>query len=72
MSRRQLRIRVDGRITDDTAAALGMTAERVEDRDELVAAYVDQAQLTGLLVHLADLHISYDRIEVLETESCGT
>lgn len=67
MTQRELRIRVHGRISTETAEELGARVERVEDGYELVFDYVDQAQLTGLLVRLSDLHISYDRMEI-----CGT
>lgn len=67
MTQRKLRIRVHGRISTETAEELGARFERVEDGYELVFDYVDQAQLTGLLVRLSDLHISYDRVEIGDT-----
>lgn len=67
MESSQLRIRVHGRVSQPTAAALGLGVEPVDDGFELVCPYVDQAQLTGLLLQLSDLHIAFDRIEI-----CGS
>lgn len=64
MDMQQLRIRVHGRISQATAQALGLEVEAVDDGFELVCSYVDQAQLTGLLLQLSDLHIAFDRIEI--------
>lgn len=64
MEMQQLRIRVHGRISQSTARALGLEVEAVDDGFELVCSYMDQAQLTGLLVQLSDLHIAFDRMEV--------
>lgn len=62
---RHLRIRIQGRLGAETADALGVRCERGADGYLLVFGYVDQAQLTGLLVRLSDLHIPFDRVEIL-------
>lgn len=68
MASQQLRIRVQGRISAQTADALGVECESIDDGFELVFAYVDQAQMTGLLLQLSDLHIAYDRLEIRRSE----
>ncbi len=69
MAEQQLRIRVQGRLSHDTVEALGVEIEIVGDRFELVVRYVDQAQLTGLLLQLSDLHIAVDRVEVCDVSA---
>jgi hypothetical protein len=51
-----------GRIGEEAAADLGGWTEA--DGHELVAPHLDQAQLTGLLVQLSNLHIAFDRIVI--------
>ncbi len=63
---RHLHIRIEGRLNARTADALGVRCERATDGYQLVAGYVDQAQLTGLLVRLSDLHIPFDRFEIVD------
>lgn len=65
----KIRIKLDGRVSDATATSLGLTLEPAGDGFELVGAYVDQSQLTGLLVQLSDLHISYGNVEITGTDS---
>lgn len=63
MPTEMLRIQLTGDLADTTAESLGCRLERGRSV-QLVVGYIDQAQLTGLLVQLADLHISYDRVEI--------
>lgn len=71
MTTELLRIQLAGELADTTAEALGCWLEHGECI-QLVTRYVDQAQLTGLLVQLADLHISYDRVEIGGTDVAGS
>lgn len=65
MSGNQLRIRLTGSLADTTALALGgEIAWGPGSEVHLVTDYVDQSQLTGLLVQLGDLHIDYDLVVV--------
>lgn len=64
MERLQLRIGVQGRLSDDTARALGGRLDDTGTGFELVVPYVDQPQLTGLLVRLTDLHIAFHHVAV--------
>ncbi len=64
MVAKKLRIRIQGDLNRRTAEVLGVEVEVVGDRFELVIRYIDQAQLTGLLLQLSDLHIAFDRIEI--------
>lgn len=66
--RRELWIRVGGRISEDTAVALGAEPKRSDGVHELVFDYIDQAHLTGVLIRLSDLHISYDHVEIRDAE----
>lgn len=62
-----VRINVTGRISDHAATTLGGWVEESDHGPVLVAPYVDQAQLTGLLVQLSDLHLDFDRVAVEAT-----
>lgn len=68
MTTKSIRIRLTGDLDDATAAILGGRIERI-DSVEFVADYLDWAQITGLLVQLADLHLPYDRVEIDTTDS---
>jgi hypothetical protein len=59
MGAQQVRIGIRGRISDATATTLGGRIEAGDDGFELVVPYIDQAQVTGLLVRLGDLHIPF-------------
>lgn len=59
-----VRINLTGRISGHTATTLGGRVEELDDGSVLVAPYVDQAQLTGLLLQLADLHLTFDQVAV--------
>ena len=72
MTVRELRVGVAGRIGDHTASTLGGRIEATADGFEFVAPYVDQAQVTGLLLRLADLHIEFHRVHVTPAEPAGT
>ena len=61
---RTVRINLTGRISGHAAMTLGGWVEETDDSSVLVAPYVDQAQLTGLLVRLSDLHLAFDRVAV--------
>lgn len=63
---RQLRVGIQGRLSAETADALGVRCEQGPQGYQLVLGYVDQAQLTGLLARLSDLHIPFDRVEILD------
>ena len=64
MPNKTIRIDLVGRIGTTTAAALGGALIDAERGDRFVTAYVDQAQLTGLLVQLGHLHIAFDRVAI--------
>ena len=64
MPNKIIRIDLVGRIGTATAEALGGALIPAEGGDEFVTAYVDQAQLTGLLIQLADLHIPFNRVAI--------
>jgi len=66
MPTRTILINVSRRVGPSTAAALGCTVAVRGDEYELVAPYRDQAQLTGLLVQLSDLHLSYNRVDIVD------
>jgi hypothetical protein len=59
-----VRINLTGRITGHAATTLGGRVEQSDDGSVLVTPYVDQAQLTGLLVQLSDLHLTFDHVAV--------
>ena len=61
-----IRINVTRRVGPSTAAALGCTVAVRGDECELAAPYRDQAQLTGLLVQLGDLNLSYNRVDIVD------
>ncbi len=58
-----VRVELDGKISDTAADALGCRVEN-DRADVLVAPYIDGAQLTGLLVRLADLHLGFRSVVV--------
>lgn len=64
MGAQQIRIQVRGRLGEATAHALGGQVVETADGPELVVDYVDHAQLIGLLVRLADLHIPFHHVAV--------
>lgn len=72
MGTSQIRIGVQGRISDATARHLGGRLETTDDGYELVVPYVDQSQVTGLLVRLGDLHIPFHHVAVSPSTSGGT
>lgn len=72
MTVRELRVGVAGRIGDHTASTLGGRIEATADGFEFVAPYVDQAQVTGLLLRLADLHIEFHRVAVTPSDDPNT
>ena len=59
-----VRINLTGRISGHAATTLGGWVEETDHGSVLVAPYVDQAQLTGLLVQLSDLHLAFDHLAV--------
>ncbi len=59
-----LRIGVTGRLGQHTAQALGGWIEESADGFDLVAPYLDQAQLIGLLVRLGDLHVTFQHVAI--------
>lgn len=61
---KEVRIRVRGRISGHAAAELGGRVEATSEGSLLVAPYVDQPQLTGLLVQLCDLHLGFDHVAI--------
>ncbi len=67
MNNQQIRIKTDDRISDSTASTLGLKAETTKDGFELVCPYIDQSQITGILLQLSDLHIPYGRVEIAES-----
>lgn len=69
MERMHLRIGVQGRLSETTARSLGGWIDEGDGGFELVVPYVDQPQVTGLLVRLGDLHIAFDHVAV---SSCDT
>jgi len=66
---RTVRVNMTGQISGHAAMTLGGWVEQTDTGSVLVAPFVDQAQLTGLLVQLSDLHVSFDRVAV-ETTAC--
>lgn len=72
MATQQIRIGVHGRIGESTARSLGGHVDRTEDGFELVVPYVDQAQVTGLLVRLGNLHIAFHHVVVAPATSPDT
>lgn len=62
MGPRQIHIGVQGRISAATASSLGGRIDVTDAGFELVVPYVDQAQMTGLLVRLGDLHIPFHHV----------
>jgi len=64
MPTRTVRIEVTGRISGHAASALGGWVEAGDEGSVLVAPYIDQAQLTGLLVQLAELHLAFHHVAV--------
>ena len=64
MERNEVRIGVEGRLSGDTARALGGRIDETGDGFELVVPFVDQSQVTGLLVRLGDLHIGFRHVSV--------
>lgn len=67
MGAQEVHIGIRGRISDATARNLGGRVEDTDDGTELVAPYVDQAQITGLLLRLGDLHIPFHHVAVSPT-----
>ncbi len=63
-----IRIQLRGDIADGTAEMLGCRVVR-DATTSLVARHIDDAQLIGLLVQLADLHVGFDRVDVLAIDS---
>ena len=74
MATATIRIELDGRITDHAASSLGGWIEEGGHGSVLVAPYLDQAQLTGLFIELAGLHLRFNRVTVepAGTEPTGT
>lgn len=72
MGPRQIHIRVHGRISVETASSLGGRLHVTDDGFELVVPYVDQAQMTGLLVRLGDLHIPFHHVAMSPPSDSGT
>lgn len=64
MGAQQIHIEIRGRLGEATAHALGGRVVDTADGSELVVDYVDHAQLVGLLVRLADLHIAFHHVAV--------
>ncbi len=60
---RRLSIQLNGDLADATAEALGCWVVR-EQGVWLTTDYVDQPQLTGLLVRLGDLHIAFETVAI--------
>jgi hypothetical protein len=71
MGAQEVRIGVRGRIGDATAHALGGRVAIGDDGFELVVPYIDLAQLVGLLVRLADLHIPFHHVAVSPSTDTG-
>lgn len=67
MADHEIRVGVTGRIGDHTARMLGGRVVQDTDGFELVVPYLDQAQVTGLLMRLDDLHIGFRRVTVAPT-----
>lgn len=64
-----IRIRVRGRLGQRLAAAFdGMSLVRRMGSTELVGAFVDQAQLHGLLARVRDLGLELESVTVLGAE----
>lgn len=64
-----IRIRVRGRLSQRLAAAFdGMSLVRRMGSTELVGAFVDQAQLHGLLARVRDLGLELESVTVLGAE----
>lgn len=59
-----VRVKLTGRISGHAATTLGGWVEESDRGSVFVAPYVDQSQLTGLLVQLADLHLGFDHVAV--------
>ena len=71
MVEQQLRIRVQGRLSQDTVEALGVEMEVVGDRFELVVQICRPSATHWLMLQLSDLHIAVDRIEVCDISPAG-
>lgn len=69
MRSRTVRVNVSGQLSGHAAMALGGWVEQTDNGSVFVAPFVDQAQLTGLLVRLSDLHLAFDHVAV-ETTPC--
>ena len=60
-TRRRIRIKVRGRLSDGLASLFeGMTLVHGDDGSELVGEIVDQAQLHGLLTRIRDLGLELE------------
>jgi hypothetical protein len=59
-----IRINLTGQLSGHTATTLGGWVEQTDHGPVLVAPYLDQAQLTGLLVQLSDLHLTFHQVAV--------
>lgn len=68
MTDQEIHVGLTGRIGEHTARMLDGRIEPATDGHELVVPYLDQAQVTGLLVRLGDLHIGFHRVSVTPTD----
>jgi hypothetical protein len=64
MADQELRVDVTGRIGDHIAQMLGGRVEETPDGFTFITPYLDQAQVTGLLMRLDDLHIGFHQVTV--------
>lgn len=68
MADQEIRIGVIGRIGEHAARMLGGRIEQAPDGFDLVVPHLDQAQVTGLLIRLDDLHIGFHRVAVVPVD----
>ena len=64
MSKPTVRIRIAGRMSHHAATTLGGWVEEAEDGSVLVTPYVDQSQLTGLLLQMSELHLGFHHVAI--------
>ena len=57
MSKPMVRIETTGRVSSHAASTLGAWVEEGDAGVWLVAPYLDQSQLTGLLLQMSELHL---------------
>ena len=68
MPARAYRIVVDGELSDDIGAALGMSLRREQGKTVLVGTMRDQAQLQGALRYISDLGLTLLNVSAFEDE----